>query len=213
MPSARRRQRLLKVTVFALCLLPLALLVHGALADTLGANPIEVITHRTGDWTLRLLLLTLAVTPARELFGWVCLLRLRRMLGLFSFFYAALHLMTYLWFDKFFMWGEMAHDIVKRPFITVGIAAFVLLVPLAVTSTQAMVRRLGRQWKRLHRAVYAVAILGVLHYLWLVKADIRQPLIYGGILALLLGYRLWRRSLRQHVAARAQTPPRYVRHG
>lgn len=184
---------LLKPAVFVLCLVPLILLATEALVGGLGANPIETITHTTGDWTLRLLLVTLAVTPLRRLSGWSWPLRLRRMLGLFTFFYALLHLLTYVWFDKFFMWSEMAHDIAKRPFITVGMAAFVLLVPLAATSTNAMMRRLGRRWKTLHRAVYAIGILGVLHYLWLVKADIRQPLIYAALLALLLGFRLWRR--------------------
>ena len=184
---------LFKPAVFVLCLVPLIVLVIEAFAGDLGANPIETITHATGEWTLRLLLVTLAVTPLRRLSGWAWPLRLRRMLGLFTFFYALLHLLTYVWFDKFFMWGEMAHDIAKRPFITVGMAAFVLLVPLAATSTNAMMRRLGRRWKTLHRAVYVIGILGVVHYLWLVKADIRQPLIYAGLLALLLGFRLWRR--------------------
>jgi len=203
---ASRLKGLLKPAVFALCLVPLALLVLDALAGDLGANPIETITHATGDWTLRLLLATLAVTPLRHLSGWSWPLRLRRMLGLFTFFYAVLHLLTYVWFDKFFMWGEMAHDIVKRPFITVGMAAFVLLLPLAATSTNAMVRRLGRRWKPLHRAVYAIAILGVLHYLWLVKADIRQPLLYASLFAALLGFRLWRRWRRRLPATRSAGP-------
>ncbi len=200
MKPSRTSSGLLKPLVFALCLVPLALLTLEALGGGLGANPIETITHTTGDWTLRLLLVTLTVTPLRELSGWSWPVRLRRMLGLFAFFYGCLHLMTYVWFDKFFMWGEMAHDIVKRPFITVGMAAFVLLVPLAATSTNAMMRRLGRRWKPLHRMVYTIGILGVVHYLWLVKADIRQPLIYGALLALLLGYRLWRRWARRRAA-------------
>lgn len=212
MTVARLRRQLLKPVVFMLCLLPLVMLVLDALADNLGANPIEAVTRATGEWTLRLLFATLAVTPVRELFGWGWLMRLRRMLGLFAFFYASLHLMTYLWFDKFFMWGEIAHDIVKRPFIFAGMAAFVLLVPLAATSTNAMMHRLGRRWKRLHRVVYVIGILGVLHYLWLVKADIRDPLIYGAILATLLGYRIWRGLVqrRARFAARRPIRPQYV---
>lgn len=205
MKPSRRPAAPVKALVFAACLVPLASLTFEALGGDLGANPIETITHTTGDWTLRLLLVTLTMTPLRELSGWSWPVRLRRMFGLFAFFYACLHLMTYVWFDKFFMWGEMAHDIVKHPYITVGMAAFALLVPLAATSTNAMMRRLGRRWKSLHRMVYAIGILGVLHYLWLVKADIRQPLIYGALLGLLLGYRLWRRWMRRRASVAAHT--------
>jgi len=180
----------LKPTVFVLCLVPLAMLVGWGLRGELGANPIEEITHQTGDWALRLLLVTLAVTPLRRLTGWTQPMRVRRMLGLFAFFYACLHLLTYLWLDQFFDWGEILKDIVKRPFITVGFAAFVLLVPLAVTSTRGMMRRLGRRWQALHRAVYLVGVLAVVHYWWLVKADVRDPFFYAAILAVLLGYRL-----------------------
>ena len=182
-----RKLRVFKALLFSLCLLPLAGLIAQTLLGELGANPVETITHATGDWTLRLLLATLAVTPLRQLLGWIWLVRLRRMLGLFTFFYASLHLLTYLWFDKFFAWGDIVHDIGKRPFITVGMAAFVFLVPLAVTSTDAMMRRLGRVWKRVHRLVYVIGALGVLHYWWLVKADERDPLIYASLLAVLLG--------------------------
>ncbi|MCF6210871.1 MAG: sulfoxide reductase heme-binding subunit YedZ [Gammaproteobacteria bacterium] len=183
--------RYLKSTLFFACLLPLALLVWDGFHDALGANPIETITHRTGDWTLRFLLLTLAITPARRLLGWVWAVRLRRMLGLFAFFYACLHFLTYLVLDQFFDWGEIVKDIAKRPYITIGFSAFILLIPLAVTSTQAMMRRLGRRWGQLHRLAYLIATFGVLHYLWLVKADYLQPAIYAAVLVILLGMRVW----------------------
>jgi sulfoxide reductase heme-binding subunit YedZ len=183
----------LKTALFLLCLLPAARLVVGALQDELGANPIEFITRSLGTWTLNFLLITLAVTPLRHLTGLHWLLRLRRMLGLFVFFYASLHLATYLWLDQFFDVMAIAKDVVKRPFITAGFSAFVLLVPLAATSNNAMVRRLGgKRWARLHRAVYAIAIIGVIHYWWLVKKDITQPLLYAVLLGLLLGFRAWR---------------------
>jgi sulfoxide reductase heme-binding subunit YedZ len=184
-------QRLLKPTVFLLCLVPLAWIVIDGLSDGLGANPIETITHRTGDWTLRLLLLSLTVTPARRLLRWNWPLRVRRMLGLFTFFYAILHFATYLVLDQFFDWGEILKDIVKRPYITVGFTALLLLIPLAVTSTNGMMRRLGRRWAQLHQLVYVIATLGVFHYLWLVKADLLQPLVYAGILLALLLVRVW----------------------
>lgn len=199
MPS----RTLLKPVVFSLCLLPLALLVYDGFTGGLGVNPIEAVTHRTGDWTLRLLLATLALTPLRRLSGWAWPLRLRRMVGLFAFFYACLHLLTYLWLDQFFAWGRIVEDVIERPFITLGMLAFLGLVPLALTSTRGMQRRLGRRWKTLHRLVYPVAILGVLHFWWLVKADVREPLVYALILAVLLGVRLagwWRRG----AAARAR---------
>jgi len=179
-----------KPLVFLLCLVPLGLLVAGAVADDLGANPVEAITHATGEWALRLLLLTLAMTPLKRLIGRPWPIRFRRMLGLFAFFYAALHLLTYLWLDQGFDGQAIIEDVVKRPYITVGFAAFVLLVPLALTSTRARMRRLGRRWQTLHRAIYAIGILGVLHYLWLVKADLREPLIYALVLAVLLLARL-----------------------
>jgi methionine sulfoxide reductase heme-binding subunit len=182
----------LKPGVFVACLIPLAILVGNALTDNLGANPIDEITDQTGTWTLRLLLITLAVTPARRLTGWNRLIQVRRMLGLFAFFYAGLHFLTYLWLDQFFVVEDIIADVMERPFITVGFTSFVLLIPLAVTSTTAMIKRLGgKWWQRLHRLVYVIAIGGVIHYLWLVKADIRLPLVYGGVLALLLAHRLW----------------------
>lgn len=179
-----------KPLVFLLCLVPFGVLIARGVSGALGPNPVEAITHFTGDWTLRLLLVTLAVTPLRRLTGQAWLVRFRRMLGLFTFFYAVLHVTTYLWLDRYFELGTIAEDVLKRPYITVGFAAFVLMVPLAITSTQGWIRRLGRRWKRLHRAVYAIGVLGVLHYLWLVKADLLEPAIYGAILVVLLGLRV-----------------------
>ena len=180
----------MKVFVFALCLSPALLLVWRGFNSGLGANPIEFITHATGDWTLRFLAITLAVTPVRKLLRLPELVRFRRMLGLFAFFYGCLHFMTYLWLDKFFSWGEIAKDVVKRPFITAGFTAFVLLVPLAVTSTAGWIRRLGgKGWQMLHRLVYVSAVAGVVHYYWLVKSDITRPVFYAAIVALLLAYR------------------------
>lgn len=181
----------IKPVVFLICLLPLTMLLWDGFHDALGANPVEKITHRTGDWSLRFLLITLAVTPLRKLFGWKFLMRYRRMFGLFAFFYVCLHFSTYLVFDHFFDLGEIAKDIVKRPYITVGFTAFVLLIPLAVTSTNKMKKRLGKRWQRLHQLVYVVAVCGILHYLWLVKADLLQPLMHAAILILLLGVRVW----------------------
>lgn len=192
---------LLRALVFAACFVPLARLLWLGFNGGLGANPIEFITRSSGTWTLTFLLVTLAITPLRRLSGWQWPNRLRRMLGLFAFFYACLHFTTYLWLDQFFDLTSIYQDIFKRPFITIGFTSFLLLIPLAATSTQAMMRRLGgRNWQRLHRLVYLIAIGGVLHYWWLVKKDVTQPAIYAGVLALLLGYRLWRRlfSPRNH---------------
>jgi sulfoxide reductase heme-binding subunit YedZ len=189
--------RWIKVAVFIACFVPLGLLALAAYTQNLGANPIEKITHATGDWTLRFLLITLSITPLRKLLGMPSLIKFRRMLGLFAFFYACLHFTTYIWLDKFFNLHEMLADVAKRKFITVGFTAFILLIPLAVTSTAGWIRRLGgKRWQALHRLIYFSAIAGVIHYVWLVKADIREPLEYGAILALLLGYRLviWIRS-------------------
>ena len=181
----------IKAFVFALCLIPLGHMVYGIVTDSLGANPIEAVTRGLGDWALRLLLITLAVTPLRRFTGGNWLLRLRRMLGLFAFFYATLHMLTYVWLDQFFAWDFILKDIVKRPFITVGFICFVLLIPLAATSTNAMMKRLGRNWSRLHKAVYAIGILAVLHFWWMVKLDVREPALYAGILAVLLGLRVF----------------------
>jgi sulfoxide reductase heme-binding subunit YedZ len=183
--------RVVKSIGFVLALLPLARLVAGFFLDRLGANPIELITRSTGTWTLTFVLITLAVTPLRTITGMHWLLRLRRMLGLFAFFYACLHFTTYIWFDQFFGWAAIWKDIGKRRFIWMGFSAFVLLIPLALTSTNAAVRRLGAPaWQRLHRLVYVIAICGVIHYWWLVKKDVTQPMIYGGVLLLLLCFRV-----------------------
>jgi len=183
--------RLTKIAIFLAALIPLERLAWKALHDGLGANPIELITHSTGDWTLRLVLVTLAVTPLRRLTGQYWLIGIRRMVGLFAFSYGILHLTTYIWLDKFFDVHEMVKDIAKRPFITIGFSAFVLMIPLAATSTAWSIRRLGgKNWQRLHRLIYLTGILGVIHYIWLVKADKRKPLEYGAVLFVLLLYRL-----------------------
>ena len=182
----------LKPPLFALCLMPLAWYARGLQGDTLGANPIEAVTRGLGTWALNFLLITLSVTPLRKMSGWAWLIRLRRMLGLFTFFYAALHLTTYLWFDQFFDWWAIGKDILKRPFITIGMVSFLLLLPLAATSNNYSIRRLGgKRWRELHRAVYAIALLAVLHYAWMVKADLTQPLIYGALVTALLGLRAY----------------------
>ena len=187
MPASLRNP---KLWIFGLCLLPLVRLIVLGFNGGLGANPIEFITRSTGTWTLVGLMVTLSVTPLRRLIGRAELIRYRRMLGLFTFFYVCLHFVTYIWLDQFFDPAAIIKDIIKRPFITVGFTAFVLLIPLAATSTRAMIRRLGRRWQQLHRLVYAIAILGVIHYLWLVKKDLTEPLIYGAVLTLLLLMRL-----------------------
>ena len=179
-----------KAVIFTAALTPLSLLAYYAYTDQLGANPIEVITHWTGDSIIIFLLITLAVTPVRKLTGWNDAIKFRRMLGLFAFFYACLHFTTYIWLDQFFDFPGMIKDVAKRPFITVGFTSFVLLIPLALTSTAAMVRRLGKRWQQLHRLIYVAAAGGVIHYWWLVKKDIRWPLTFGIVLALLLGFRL-----------------------
>lgn len=182
----------IKIAVFIACLLPIARDAW-IVSNHLAVNGPEFVTRSLGTWTLTWLLATLAITPLRRLTSWNWLMKLRRMLGLFAFFYVVLHLLTYAWLDKSFNLHAILHDIYKRPFITVGFLAFVLMVPLAVTSTDAMMRRLKRNWGRLHRLVYAVAVAGVLHYWWLVKRDHTQPLIYAAVLAVLLGVRLaWR---------------------
>jgi len=180
-----------KPVLFLLCLIPLAWLVWGALNETLGANPVETMTRETGEWTLRFLLITLMVTPARRILNLPWLIKLRRMLGLFVFFYAVMHLLTYVWFDQFFNVNEIIKDIIKRPFITVGFTAFILLIPLALTSNKAMIRRLKKNWVKLHQLIYMISVLAVLHFIWLVKADYKQPIIYTVILLLLLSYRAY----------------------
>jgi methionine sulfoxide reductase heme-binding subunit len=183
--------RWFKPVVFLACLGPLARLGWRAYNHNLGANPIEFITHSTGDWTLIFLMVTLAVTPLRKLTGQPWLIRYRRMFGLFAFFHAFLHFTTYIWLDKFFDPHEMLADVAKRKFITVGFTGFLLLIPLAITSTSGWIRRLGgKRWQALHRLIYCSALAGVIHYWWLVKADIHKPLEYAIVLGLLLGYRI-----------------------
>ncbi|GAA5074610.1 protein-methionine-sulfoxide reductase heme-binding subunit MsrQ [Lysobacter panacisoli] len=161
----------------------------------LGADPVAEIEHRLGLWALRFLMITLAITPLRQLTGQPVLLRFRRMLGLYAFAYATVHFSAYLVLDLRGYWTQIFEEIVKRPYITVGFTAWLLLLPLALTSTQAAIRRLGRNWARLHKLVYAIAVLAVLHFWWLVKSDIREPALYAGILALLLGWRVWKRAV------------------
>jgi sulfoxide reductase heme-binding subunit YedZ len=199
--------KLLKVAVFFAALIPLARLGLKAYQGELGANPIEVITHSTGDWTLIFLLLTLSITPLRRITGWQPWIRFRRMLGLYAFFYALLHLTTWLWLDKFFDVHEMVADVLKRRFITVGMTGLLLMLPLALTSTKGWIRRLGKRWQKLHRLIYASAIAGVIHYWWLVKADVRKPEIYAVILAFLLGVRIViARRKASHTAIAAPRP-------
>jgi sulfoxide reductase heme-binding subunit YedZ len=184
------RHRWTKVLVFLAGLIPLFWLGWRAWHQNLTANPIEFITHFTGDWTIRFLVFTLAVSPLRKLLALPDLIRFRRMIGLYAFFYGTLHFITYIWLDKFFDLPEMLKDVAKRPYITAGFTAFVLMIPLAVTSTAGWIRRMGgKRWQMLHRLVYVSAIAGVVHYYWLVKSDIRLPAMYGAFVAVLLGYR------------------------
>ena len=205
--------RWLKAAVFAACLIPLANLFWLGFGDGLGANPVEVITRSTGRWTLIFLCITLTVTPLRWLTGWSWVLRLRRMLGLYAFFYASLHFSIFLVLDHFFDLVAIGADILKRPFVTVGFLALVLMVPLAATSTNNMVKRLGaRRWQALHRLVYVVAVSGVVHYFWLVKKDLTQPLIYGAIVAALLLVRVYvaRRTSRRAQGAGAPSAAQHA---
>jgi sulfoxide reductase heme-binding subunit YedZ len=193
-----------KVLLFLLCLSPLFWVGWRAWNQDLTANPIEYITHFTGDWTIRFVVFTLAVSPLRKLLHQPQWVRYRRMIGLFAFFYSFLHFMTWLWLDKFFDTQEILKDVVKRPFITAGFVAFILMVPLAITSTSGWIRRMGgKNWNRLHKLIYVTAIAGVIHYYWLVKSDVRLPLLYGFLVALELLYRLgvW-------VLARREAPTR-----
>jgi sulfoxide reductase heme-binding subunit YedZ len=195
----------LKALLFFACLVPLgnlALEVFGLAGMSLGANPIEELIHRFGIWGLRFLLITLAVTPLRQLTGWNWLIRFRRMLGLFTFFYILMHFLTYSGLDQRFDLAVIFEDVAERPFITIGFTAFLLLIPLAVTSTNGMMKRLGRRWQKLHRLVYVIAILGAWHFYWQVKLDTLEPLVYITMLAVLLGYRIWRTYVRSANARR-----------
>jgi len=206
MTVAQRYRFIYKPLVFAACLVPLAWLACGAfgwLGATLGVDPVKELEHECGKTALNLLLLTLAVTPVRELSGQPQLLRLRRMLGLFAFFYVVLHFTIYLVLDLELNFATLGADIAKRPYITIGFTGLLLLIPLAVTSTNGMMRRLGRRWQSLHRLVYVIAVLGVWHFYWQVKRDVREPLIYAGILGILLGYRLVRARSRRRDSARS----------
>lgn len=205
-----RTIRAIKASVFAAAAIPLIMLIRDGIAGGLGANPIEEITHRTGFWTLTLIMITLSVTPLRKLTGINQLIRLRRMLGLWAYTYACVHFATYIVLDQFFGWSFILEDIAERPYITVGFAAFVLLTPLALTSTRRMIQRLGgARWARLHRLVYVAGVLGVLHFLWLVKADTLVPLRFAAALALLLGFRVvaWIASRRAPSMSRPTPSP------
>jgi sulfoxide reductase heme-binding subunit YedZ len=202
--------RWLKPAVFLACLGPAAWLIYGAfLGGDLGVNPVETITNYTGIWTLRLVAISLAVTPLRWLTGWNVVIRFRRMLGLFAFFYGTLHFLTYFVLDHSLEFSGLWDDVVKRPYITAGFTAFVLLIPLAVTSTQGWIRRLGgRKWNLLHRLIYVTAVLAVLHYWWKVKLDTSSPALYAAIMAMLLGARLWRAVAKRRTAPPAARPVR-----
>lgn len=213
-PNRRAEPRIIVAKTFLhlAALAPLAILLWQAWSvaktggNALGADPVAEIEHRLGLWAIRFLMLTLAITPLRQLTGWNMLIRFRRMLGLYAFAYASLHFAAYLVLDLRGYWTQVFEDIAKRPYITVGFIAWLLLVPLAVTSTTGWIKRLGRNWARLHKAVYAVAVLAVLHFWWLVKSDIREPALYAGIAALLLGWRIWKwwqRRTRSVPSARA----------
>jgi sulfoxide reductase heme-binding subunit YedZ len=189
------RIRWTKIFVFLVCLTPVLLLLWDWHKDQLGANPAEYIIHANGDWTIRFLLITLCITPLRRLLNVPSLIQFRRMIGLFAFFYGCLHLMSYLWLDQFFDWAGIWKDIWKRPYITVGFAGWMLMVPLALTSTAWSIRKLGgKRWRILHRLIYFSALAGVIHYYWLVKSDVRLPLLYGAILLVLMLYRavIWK---------------------
>lgn len=191
----KRQIQIVKAILFVVCLIPLASLIaraFGLAGPSLGANPVEKIQDTLGIWGLRFLLITLAVTPLRDWFGAPWLVQLRRMLGLYAFFYVLLHFLNWLILDQGMYWSGIVADIAKRPFITIGFAALLMLIPLAVTSTNGMMRRLGKRWKTLHRLIYPIVLLGVWHYYWQVKADVREPLIYLAVALVLLGWRIWK---------------------
>lgn len=194
---SKRQLLVLKTIIFVLCLLPLSWFIYGVFTDQLGANPIEVVTRGLGEWGLQFLLATLCMTPLKDLLKQPWPIQLRRMLGLFSFFYLVLHLFSYLWLDQFFDWAEIWIDIKKRPFITVGVLSLLALIPLALTSNKWSQRKLGRKWRRLHFLIYPIAILAVVHFFMLIKLDLLRPSIFAACLALLLGYRLFKAGFGQ----------------
>ncbi len=197
--------RRFKPILFILCLLPVVLLVFNASTGNLSADPIEDITYTTGEWSLRFLLITLCVTPLRHITGWYTLIRVRRMLGLFAFFYVCLHFLTYIVLEQYFAWPEIVEDILTRNYILVGFLGFVLLIPLAVTSTNKMVKRLGgKRWLQLHRLIYVATVAGILHFLWLVKSDVTEPIIHAIILTLLLAYRAFQQRRESNTQSRIQ---------
>ena len=189
--SNRQVNYLVKPVTFLVAFLPFACLVYGASTDSLGTNPVESMTHQTGEWALRFLLITLAISPLRRMSGLSWTTKLRRMLGLFAFFYACLHFLTYIWLDQFFDFAEILHDIPKRPFITIGFISFVLLIPLAITSTKKMQQRLKANWKRLHQLIYVIPMLVVLHFIWSLKADYTEPFIYTVVFLVLMSERAY----------------------
>jgi sulfoxide reductase heme-binding subunit YedZ len=204
MPSPLVIRRFIKPALFVICALPLLSLLWAAFGfggASLGANPIEKIQDTFGEWGLRFLVITLAITPLRDWFNLPWLVQLRRMLGLYAFFYVLLHFLNWLLLDQGLYWPGIVEDIGKRPFITIGFAAFLMLIPLAVTSTNKMMRRLGKRWKSLHRLIYVISLLAVWHYYWQVKSDVTEPLIYLAIVLVLLGWRVWKVRPRRKVSA------------
>lgn len=200
LPSQKRIKQL-KVFIFLICLIPLARLIWLGIQDDLSANPVEFVERSTGYWALLILMVTLALTPLRLLSGIAWPIQFRRMLGLYMFFYACLHISAYLWLDYSFLWSEISKDIIKHPYVLVGFSAFVLTVPLAMTSNNVMVKRLKGNWKKLHQLVYVIATLGVVHFWWLVKKDIREPLLFAVIMLVLLGIRIYYKALKKSIRA------------
>lgn len=198
MPTPKQISYQYKPVLFLFCLLPFIVLLWATFNDALGTNPVETLTHESGQWALRFLLITLAITPLRRMLHLPWLIKFRRMLGLFAFFYASLHLTTYVWLDQFFDWMEILQDIPKRPFITIGFTAFVLLLPLAITSTNAMQRRLKKRWLILHRLVYVIPVLVVIHFIWSLKADYSEPIFYAAVFAVLMLSRLYHMETASH---------------
>lgn len=208
MTQSQWARRVIKPAVFFACLVPISQLVYGAFWGDLGANPVETITNTTGIWTLRLIVITLAITPLRWLTKWNTVILFRRMLGLFAFFYGTLHFMTYFILDRSLLFDELWEDVMKRPYITMGFSAFVLMIPLALTSTQGWIRRLGgHRWNLLHRLIYLTGILAVIHYWWKVKLDTTNPRYYALIVGALLGIRIWRTIARRQTARAGQPSP------